>query len=80
MCPGYIEVITDINKYEITCLDLWATVKKYLSHRDSLLLIPCQEISSNLIGKKAGCDEYVEDQLNVASQNLAKYPCDDKDT
>ena len=33
----------------------------------------------NLIRKKTGCDEYPENQLNVASKNLAKYPFDEKD-
>ena len=28
--------------------------------------------------KKTGCDEYVEDQLNVANKNLAKYLFDEK--
>ena len=28
--------------------------------------------------KKTGCDEYVEDQLNVANKNLFKYPFDEK--
>ena len=35
--------------------------------------------SSNLIRKGTGCDEYVEDQLNVASKNFAKYLFDDTD-
>ena len=35
--------------------------------------------NSNSIRKKTGCDENVEDQLNVASKNLAKYSFDDKD-
>ena len=35
--------------------------------------------SRNLIRKKTGCDEYPENQLNVASKNLAKYPFDEKD-
>ena len=35
--------------------------------------------SSNLIRKRTGCDEYVEDQLNVASKNFAKYLFDDTD-
>ena len=34
--------------------------------------------SSNSIRKKTGCDEYLEDHLNVASKNLAKYPFDEK--
>ena len=29
--------------------------------------------------KKTGCDEYVEDQLNVANKNLTKYLFHDKD-
>ena len=29
--------------------------------------------------KKTGCDEYLVDQLKVASKNFAKYPFDDKD-
>ena len=32
-----------------------------------------------LIGKRTGRDEYVEDQLNVASKNFAKYLFDDTD-
>ena len=35
--------------------------------------------SSNLIRKGTGCDEYVEDQLNVASKNFGKYMFDDTD-
>ena len=31
------------------------------------------------IGKETGCNEYVEDQLNVARKKLAKYPFDEKD-
>ena len=29
--------------------------------------------------KRTGCDEYVEDQLNVADKNFAKYLFDDTD-
>ena len=43
----------------------------------------CQQIykrtSSNSIRKKTGCDEYLEDQLNVASKNCFNYPFDEKD-
>ena len=39
----------------------------------------CKRNSSNWIRKKTECDEYVEDQLNVASKNIAKYPFDYKD-
>ena len=39
----------------------------------------CKRTSSNLIRKRAGCDEYVEDQLNVADKNFAKYLFDDTD-
>ena len=28
--------------------------------------------------KKTGCDEYVDDQLNIASKNLPKYPFHEK--
>ena len=35
--------------------------------------------SSNSIRKETGCNKYVEDQLNVARKNLAKYPFDEKD-
>ena len=34
--------------------------------------------SKKQVRKKIGCDEYVEDQLNVASKNLAKYLFDEK--
>ena len=36
--------------------------------------------STNSIGKKTRWDDYVEDQLNVASKNLTKYPFDDEDS
>ena len=35
--------------------------------------------SSNSTTKKTGCDEYVEDQLNVANKKLAKYLFHDTD-
>ena len=35
--------------------------------------------NSNSIRRKAVCDEYVEDQLNVVSKSLAEYPFDEKD-
>ena len=38
-----------------------------------------QTITSNLIRKKTGCDEYIEDELNVASKSLPKYSFHDKD-
>ena len=38
-----------------------------------------QKKQCNLIRKRTGCDEYVEDQLNVASKNFAKYLFDDTD-
>ena len=34
---------------------------------------------SNLIRRRTGCDGYVEDQLNVANKNFAKYLFDDTD-
>ena len=37
-----------------------------------------KRVSSNIIRKKTGCDKYLEDQLNMASINLAKYPFDEK--
>ena len=33
--------------------------------------------SNNLIRKRTGCDEYVEDQLNVGNKNFTKYLFDD---
>ena len=35
--------------------------------------------SSNSIRKETGWNEFVEEQLNVARKNLAKYPFDEKD-
>ena len=36
--------------------------------------------SQKQLRKKTGCDEYVEDQLNVGNKNFAKYPFDDTDS
>ena len=33
MCPGYIDVITDINKYKIVWMDMWAAVEIFEPHR-----------------------------------------------
>ena len=38
-----------------------------------------ERTSRNSIREKTGCDEYLEDQLNVASKNRIKYPFDEKD-
>ena len=46
--------------------------------------VDCRPISKQIykrtrIRKKTGCDEYLEDQLNMASKNCANYPFDEKD-
>ena len=33
MCPRYIDVITDINKYKIVWMDLWAAVEIFEPNR-----------------------------------------------
>ena len=42
-------------------------------------LIAGQQASSHLIRKRTGCNEYVEDHLNVANKNFAKYLFDNRD-
>ena len=38
MCPRYIDVITDINKYEMAWMDLWVTVENILATRNQTVV------------------------------------------
>ena len=55
-------------------LRIWVQVDRTLTSQQIY-----ERTSSNSIRKKTGCDEYLEDQLNVAGKNLAKYTLDEKD-
>ena len=55
-------------------LHIWVQVDRTLTSQQIY-----ERASSNSIRKKTGCDEYLEDQLNVTGKNLAKYTLDEKD-
>ena len=55
-------------------LHIWVQVDRTLTSQQIY-----ERTNNNSIRKKTGCDEYLEDQLNVAGKNLAKYTLDEKD-
>ena len=53
MCPGYIDVITDINEYKIVWMDMWAAVEIFEPHRKAKTKFSNSEILTlmyNIIG------------------------------